>query len=428
MSDLQDRLRDAVTASVDGAQPSFDVMTAVRLRHRRRLRRLAAAGAAAVMLVAATAAVVAARHAQLGHQPLAAKTAKPGEPDMHVPVFPGGGRLLLADGGVLRWLYPDGRTAWIPGSFDGAAVSAGELLAWKYTGSGAGYYTMNLNGSQQRLILPAGHDPKLSVINARLSPDGSALAYIRQDVVSPAIVTDTLWVLNLATGRRADLGVISTSAFMWRDDATILTAAPGSKSLELVSAATGSRSTYLAVTDPVLVHAYEQARPGAGPPAYIGSDGMSGSGQSSRIAVWLAAASRQASGGAFPQAGTFTKPAEVVLAGAIPLVTYAPNTPQQLSLTWGPNGLVLLQTGAGDLPGSWNAYAATLQSSRPSKPLPYGMDGATFNPTGDVIALQDGEVVTFVPTPRPACESAAKCLTFQPANLLPRGTVQAWTP
>lgn len=266
------------------------------------------------------------------------------------------------------------------------------------------------------------------MINALLSPDGSELAYIRQDMVSPASVTFTLWVLNLATGQRNDLGAISTLAFAWADNATILTAAPGSKSLLLLSAATGARTVYLTVTDPALTRAYEHARPGAGPPAYIGSDGMTGSGPSARIAVWLAAARPGANRGTVPDTTMFTRPAEVVLTGTTPLVTYAPNTPQQLSLTWGPDGLVLLQTGAGDLPGSWNAYVATLQSSRPSRPVPYGMSGATFNPAGNVIALQDDTLVTFVPTPRPACQHTAKCLAFQPTNLLQGGTVQAWQP
>ena len=63
MHDLQERLRDAIAASVDGAEPSFDLMTAVRRRHRQRLRRLAAAGAAAVMVVTATTALLAARQA-----------------------------------------------------------------------------------------------------------------------------------------------------------------------------------------------------------------------------------------------------------------------------------------------------------------------------------------------------------------------------
>ncbi len=185
------------------------------------------------------------------------------------------------------------------------------------------------------------------------------------------------------------------------------------------------RSSYLAVTDPALIRAYEQARPGAGPPAWIGSDGIAGSGPSSRLAVWLAGI-RKADGGTFPQEGTFTQPAEVILAGTAPLVTYAPETPQGLSLTWGPDGLVLLRTGAGDKPGSWNAYVGTLQSSRLSQPIAYGMDGATFSPAGTVIALQDSGGVTFWPTPRPACERTARCLPFRPAGLFQPGIVQAW--
>ena len=266
MSDLQERLREAITASVEGAQPSFDVMASVRRRHHRWLRRRTAAGAAAITIGIAAAALVAAQPAGTARQHPASKPAKPG---LTRPVFPGGGRLLLASGGALRWLYPDGSTVWIPGSFDGAAISSGELLAWK----GAAYYTMRLNGSDQRLVLPAGHDSKLSVIFALLSPDGSRLAYVRQDLVSQTVVTNTLWVLDLATNRHTDLGPISTSALAWRDNSTILTAAPDGTSLVLVDAATGSRSTFLTVTDPALVHAYEQARPAAGPPAFIGSDG-----------------------------------------------------------------------------------------------------------------------------------------------------------
>ncbi|HLQ56181.1 MAG TPA: hypothetical protein VK162_18165, partial [Streptosporangiaceae bacterium] len=114
MNDLQERLRDAIAASVDGAEPSFDLMTAVRRRHRQRLRRLAAAGAAAVMVVTATTALLAARHAQPGHQVPGTATTKPGTPDLPAPIFPGGGRLLVANAGVLKWLYPDGRTIRIP--------------------------------------------------------------------------------------------------------------------------------------------------------------------------------------------------------------------------------------------------------------------------------------------------------------------------
>lgn len=420
MTDLHQRLRDAITASVEGQEPTFDVMTAVRRRHRQRLRRRAAAGAAAAIVAVVAAATFLASHEQLKHHRPAVKPTGHGKPGR--ALFPGGGRILLAGSGALRWLYPDGRTVWIPGSFDGANVASGELLAWKYTRFGASYYTMRLNGSRQRLILPAGHDSGLSVIGASLSPDGSKLAYIRQDELSASTVTDTLWVVNLATGHRADLGPISDSAFSWLDDVTILTAAPDTRSLLLVSAASGTRSTYLTVTDPVLIRAYNHARPGAGPPAYIGSDGITRPGRSPRIAVWLAAEDHQ-------QGIGLTRPAELVMTAAGLLVTYAPRTPQGLILTWGPRDLVLLRTGAGDNPGSWNAYVGTLQSRQLSKPFLFGMQGATFNPAGNVIALQDDGVVTFVPTPRPACHRTPRCLTFQvPIYQLQGETVQAWTP
>jgi hypothetical protein len=419
MSDLQQRLRDAIAASVDGAEPSFDPMTAVRRRHRQRQRRLAAAGAAALIAVTAATAVLAGRHAHHGQPVPGAATTTPGTQHPPAAAFPGGGRLLLADGGVLKWLYPDYRTIRIPGRFDGASVSAGKLLAWKYSHFGASYYTMNLDGSDQRLVLPAFHDNKLGAIGGQLSPDGSKLAYIQQKMVSQENATDTAWVLDLATGKRTDLGAMFDSAFAWMDDATILTTTPDGKSLELISVATGRRTTYLTVTDPALVHAYERARPGAGPPAHIGSDGITGSGASARIAVWLAAATH------LHQA---PRPAEVVMAGSTPLVTYAPPTPEALGLTWGPDGLVLLRTGAGDGPGSWNTYAATLQSPLLSGPLHGGMDGATFNPAGNVIALQDGGTVIFWPTPRPACRRTVKCLNLQPTTFPQQGTIWAWIP
>jgi hypothetical protein len=78
MDDLQERLRDAITASVDGAQPSSDVMTAVRRRHRRRLRRSSAAAAAVVAVVAVIGAtVLAGAQPAPAHRPAARSTKPP---------------------------------------------------------------------------------------------------------------------------------------------------------------------------------------------------------------------------------------------------------------------------------------------------------------------------------------------------------------
>jgi hypothetical protein len=426
MTDIDERLRAAIAASVEDAFPSRDLITAVRERHRKRRLREMAMSLAAVMAVVAAAVFFGLRISQAAPPRPPAASATPAG-NSEPPLFPGGGRLLLAYFGTLRWLYPNGRTVAIPGSFNSATVAAGELLAWRSTGYRPGYYTMGLDGSGQHRVLPEGSS-KLSVIQALLSPDGSRLAFLRQDLISQVKVVDTLWVLDLATGKQKNLGPVSTSAFGWQGDSTILSEATDGKTLLHVDAISGVRSAYLSVFDPALISAYERAQPGAGPPAYIGSDGVTG-GVPANIAVWLGAASAHPAGGSFPQFSAFTRPAEVVLASGKPVVSYAPRTREVLSLTFGPDGLVLLETGAGDNPNSWRAYSGSVRSPRLSKPVPYGGNGAIFNPAGNVIALQDdGGLVTFTATPRPFCDQAPRCLTFQLTHLLQPGTVQAWMP
>ena len=244
-------------------------------------------------------------------------------------------------------------------------------------------------------------------------PDGSRLAY---DVGTDPVVTgDTLWVADLATGRRVELGRFSSS--MWRDNSTMLATSADGNTLFLINAETGRRSVYLRpLSDPLLTGAYERAQPGAGRPAIVNAGGFSGIGSSAAFAVELAAAG--------PYVGR--RPAEAVLLGGGRVVTYAPATPQQFEFKWGPRGLFLIQTGAGDGPGSWKTYAGSIQSGRLAQAGPYGMNGATFSPGGNVIALQDGGEMTFLPTPRPACEATGECLDFQPKFLSGKGALLAW--
>src|SRR5262249_10211346 len=122
------------------------------------------------------------------------------------------------------------------------------------------------------------------------------------------------------------------------------------------------------------------------------------------------------------------RPAEVVLLGAGRVRTYAPATPQQFEFKWGPSGLFLIQTGAGDGPGSWKTYAGSIASDRLTRPVPYGMDGATLSPPGNVVALRDGARLTFLATPRPACQDTGHCLDFQPKQLKVDGALLAWVP
>lgn len=411
MSDLEERVRDAIDASLADAEPKFDVLAAVRRRHRWRLMRATAASAVIVAAaVAAAVLLVAPRIGPGGPAPAAtpatSNTAKPA-----VPVFPGGGRLLFADRHGLKWLYPDGKTVRIAlGGFSGAAVAAGRLVAWNKTGA----YVMNLDGSRRHLVLafrPGTRNGASAV--AGLSPDGSRLAYYVG--TDPVVTGDTLWVADLATGRRVDLGRVSL--VVWRDNTTILATSVDGKALLLINAQTGSRSAYLTpLSDPLLIRAYQRAQPGAGRPAVMNAGGFSGSGTAAAFAVELAAAG--------PFVGR--QPAEVMLLGAGRVVTYAPVTSQQFEFKWGPGGLFLIQTGAGDNPGSWNVYAGSIHSDRLSQPVPGGMDGATFSPGGNVMALRDGSEMTFLPTPRPACERTRECLDLQPKFLRVAGRPLAW--
>ena len=420
MTDLPGRIKEAVTASVRDVQPRRDLLGAVYARYRRgRLVRVAI-GAAAAMVALAGALTLAAGLWQSARGPVT------GRHHAHAALFPGGGRVLLASGGTLRWVYADGRTQWIRGSFDGASVTAGEILAWKYTGAGAGYYTMALDGSHQRQVLPMTWSPRLSVIQAQLSPDRSLLGYVRQDIASATWVTDTLWIENLATGRSVSAGRIAKAGFSWLDPATLIATATGNRSLIAVTASTGLRRQIVTVSDPAMVRAYERARPAAGAPAYIRADGVPATGWTGRVAVWVAAAGRRPS----------SAPAELILSGVRPIAAYAPPTPSELGLTWGPEGLFALQTGAGDDPGSWHTYVGTAgrgsgpHSGRLSSGVAYGQNGVVFSPGGTVLALDDGGMETLVPVPRPQCQAGhgSRCVEFQPLVFPKPGAIQAWLP
>jgi hypothetical protein len=415
MNDIEIQLREAMQAVVADAQPPRAVMELVLRRHRRRKTRLAAASAIALAVVVAVVPVATAlrgagRPAH-GHASAA-------------PLFPGGGRILFAAGAGLEWLYPDGRTVEFASGFAGATPEGTGLLAWKQRKYGFSYYAMNLDGSAPRLVLPAGHSKQFGAVEAQLSPDGSRLAYVVQDIHPGGQVTDEIWSADLETGRKSDLG--PGSWIGWRDNTTILADSTDQRSLLLVNVSDRSRTTYLTVDDPSLVRAYERARPGAAPPAFISPDGWSPGGGPSALAVSLAARSRP---------GPLSKPAEILVEKGR-VLSFAPNDRQLLTLTWGPRGIFLLQSGAGDNPPSWTdgAYAGTDRSAKLTRVRVTGdpgWDAGTFNPAGNVIALSpsdDSDTVTFAPVPSPACELTGPCLRFPPERLSGRGILQAWEP
>jgi hypothetical protein len=144
-------------------------------------------------------------------------------------VFPGGSRILFADARGLKWMYPDEETIEIAPSFIGANLVAGgnELLAARPTENpeasppcggcfaDVDYYLMNLDGSERRLILQAETTTggtRVGHLDVQMSPDGTRLAYVRQLESGPATIPPgELWVVDLATDRRTELGSAPSS-------------------------------------------------------------------------------------------------------------------------------------------------------------------------------------------------------------------------
>jgi len=395
MADIESRLQKVLDASVAHVQPPTDLIQAVQRRHRLRLMRAAIASAAAAAAISIVVALIGLPWPAVGR----------GNSDAThgAPVFPGGGRLLFADSGGLKWLYPDGKTVRIASGFSQAQVHGAELVAWNNTG----VYTMTLDGARLHLAVAFVPGSASGVPQSgALSPGGSRIAYYTRR---------TLWAADLATGRRVQLGRVTFDG--WRSDTTILASASDGGELLLVNAATAHRSAFLSITDPALVRAYQHAWPHSAPPAGLTGGGFSTVGPYAALAITLAARG--------PFEGT--RPAEVIMTGTGRVFTYAPPTPQQFEFSWGPHGLFRIETGAGDNPGSWNAYIGAVGGNQLSAPIAFGADGVAFNPAGTAVALQDSNQVTILPVSQPACRTTA-CLHFQLKYLVNKGTLITWAP
>lgn len=446
MSDFERQLREAMSAMVADAEPPPAVMERVRRRYRRRNAWRASAG---VVIVAAMVAVVPAVSAlRIGEGPAGHRHAS------GKLLFPGGGRMLLIAHGNLNWLYPDGRTMQIGSGFAGAIPEGRKLLAWKHANPpGAfsfvphgctdpdctrihelSYYTMNLDGSDSRLVLPAeppDGNTAFQYVNAQLSPDGSRLAYISQELRNGTrnifLGASELWSLDLTTGQKTDLGPYYAYApYAWRDNTTILADSLDGTSIDLVNAQNASRTTYFTVHDPRLISAYERSRPGVGPPASISLDAWSPGPGNSTLAASLNAPSRPG--------GPTNRPAEILIENSR-VFTFAPGRSKwiTLSVKLSASGIFLLNSRSGkcDCPDIWNSvtYVGTAHSQQLS-PVPSipSLNASAVNPEGTVIAVDGGGIINLVPVPAPTCGQAGKCLHFQMKQLLGRGALLAWEP
>lgn len=396
----------------------MDAIGLVRRQHRRRHARLAAASVLAVAGLIAVAVSVGPLRRGGDHKPVSTGAGS---------VFPGGGRILFADGTGLKWVNPDGQATRIAAGFVGAQAQGARLVAWKSAGShGLAYFTMNLDGSAAELILPAETQQQYLALTPQLSPDGSQLVYIRQEQLPNGGSAASLWRVDLATGRRQSLGPVMQSDVAWKDDTTVLAATADGKSLVSINVDNASRTTYLSVNDPNLVRAYNIAHPTAGLPAFIHSDGFSPDITQQTLAVWVAAISPD---------GSFTQPAEALISrGHIRM--FAPPTSQQLDFTWGPKATFVLRAGVVHGLTFSKAYAGAADTDRLS--APYGtsnVGSAAINPQGTVMALQDDDIIRFAAITARVCNSFGHCpgartqdLTGPGPTLVGQGTIVTWQP
>jgi hypothetical protein len=443
---LEERLRAATraaarTVAADSAPPLR--LPARPMHHRvpprwHGWRRWLAPAAAAASVIAVVAGLVA----------IGGRTHGPRVPGHAGAVaFPGGGRILFADAAQgLKWLYPNGKTTEIAAGFIGASLAeAGtRLLAWRPTQNpravppcggcfaDVDYYLMNLNGSERRLVLRAEATTKrgnrVGHLAVKISPYGTKLAYVRQveSGVGGNVLSDRLWVADLATGRKVDLGAAPSSdlAVAWMDNSTLLAESPTGNILQRVSIAGRGRTTYLTVSNSRIVQAYQRARPGAGPPVDIEPVGWSTDSNRSALAVLLWGSQRH------------DARAVVALIEGRRVIGFAPDSRPQLALTWGPNGLFLLESCVGDRPDYGSGLYAGIVGRSALFRVPHRLsrlahsgvpNEVAFNPGGSMIAqgYEDGSW-RIAAVPRAICSQEARCATSRPVTLNEGGTLLAW--
>jgi len=294
------------------------------------------------------------------------------------------------------------------------------------------YYLMNLNGSGRRLILqaePTKTRTQTGHLDVQISPDGTKVAYVSQvdSRANGRTLANRLWVADLATGRKTDLGPAPSSdaAVAWMDNSLLLAESPNGRALQRVNIIGGGRTNYLAVSNSRIVHAYERARPGAGLPVEIEPIGWSTGSNRSALAVMLWGVSRR-----------HPTKAVIALIEGIRVIGYAPDSRPQLSLTWGPRGTFLVESSVGDRPDFGSGlYAGIVGHSMLSR-VPHRLSRVAhsgvpsvlaFNPNGNMIAqgYEDG-TWRIVAVPMPICSNEATCATTRPVSLNEGGTLLAW--
>jgi hypothetical protein len=446
MNDLESRLRQAMDATVADAAAPTAIFEQLLRRHR---RRNAVTVACSAVCVAILVVVVPLSSGLIGTR---ATSGQPGAGG--ATLFRGGGRILFRaskalKGADLKWLYPDGRITVVATNFEAAELGVGgtEIMAWRMAPAApkchicvafdGDVYLMNLDGSHRRLILPA---PPLTGriseanLNVALSPDGSQIAYQRVRYVTRDgnILSSDLWVTDLVTGRRKDLGSGYGFEPFWRRNSTIIAAA--GQMLDSINVVTGRKSVLMTTADPRVIRGYHATLPGAGQPGDLEPFGFGAGSDSTTFAVVILSKKPSTwSTGQPPPPASMT--VALVRPGRVVFVAAQLRPVDFVSLDWGPRGLFEAETAApvsdsANPPGgtvyTGSGFAPPLSRVRP---LDGALNEAAFSPQGNVLmaAVIHGNW-RFAPVPDPQCQLSGHCLHFKPFTFASPGTFQAWAP
>jgi hypothetical protein len=446
MNDLESRLRQAMDAAVANASPPAAIFERMRKRHR---RRNAVTAVGAVLGVAILVVSV-----PLSGGLIRAKANNEQKAGRTTALFPGGGRILYrasetVKGAALKWMYPDGRTTVVARNFEAAELGVGgtKIVAWRMAPAapkcqiGVGFdgdvYLMNLDGSHRRLVLPAPPlTGRISEANlgAVLSPDGSQLAYERDRYVTRDgnILSSSLWVSDLSTGRQKDFGSVGGAELFWQGNSTVIAAAgPALDSINVVS---GHKSVLMTTADPQVIRGYHAVLPKAGRPGDLESFGFGTGQDTTTFAVVILAKNPVTwTTGQPPPPPSMT--VALIRHGHVAFIAAQLRPVNFVTLAWGPRGLFEAETAvpisdAPNPPGgtvyTGSGFASPLSEVR-------SLDGALyeaeFNPEGNVIVAEmANDNWRFAAVPEPQCRLSSHCLRFKPLTISGPGTFQAWAP
>jgi hypothetical protein len=245
------------------------------------------------------------------------------------------------------------------------------------------------------------------------------------------ILSSSLWVTNLATGRKKDLGSVGGGEPFWQGNLAVITAA--GPALESVDVATGHKSVLMTTADPRVIRGYRATLPRAGRPGDLEPIGF-GTGQDSSTIAAIVESKKPITSttGQPPPPPSMT--VALIRPGRVDFPAARLRPVNFVSLNWGPRGLFAAETIGPSVVTPIPPAGAVYTGSGFAPPLSEvrslndAQDNTLFNPQGTVIGAEmaDGNW-RFATVPDPQCQLSAHCFRFKPLTIAGPGTFLDWT-